>query len=70
MGDRVLEAREIFKTFEEGSQRVEVLKGVSIDVEAGEGVALEGPSGSGQTPALSSPGVVPRPPAGRVAAGL
>ena len=33
---KVLEARIVRKTFEEGSQRVEVLRGVSLDVAAGE----------------------------------
>ena len=45
---------DVTKVFEEGSQRVEVLQGVSLDgVSAGEVVALEGPVGLGQDdPAL------------------
>ena len=38
---KVLEARTVRKTFEEGSQRVEVLRGVSLDVSEGEIVSLE-----------------------------
>jgi putative ABC transport system ATP-binding protein len=64
---KVLEARDVFKVFEEGSQRVEVLRGVSLEVSAGEVVALEGPSGSGKTTLLSIMGCILTPTSGRVA---
>jgi putative ABC transport system ATP-binding protein len=62
----VLEANGITKTFVEGRQPVEVLRGVSLAVRAGEIVSLEGPSGSGKSTLLSILGCILTPTSGEV----
>jgi putative ABC transport system ATP-binding protein len=62
----VLEARDVTKTFKEGRESVEVLKGVSLHLSPGEIVSLEGPSGSGKTTFLSILGCILTPTSGSV----
>jgi putative ABC transport system ATP-binding protein len=62
----VLAVERVTKVFEEGRQRVLVLKGITMDVAAGEVVALEGPSGSGKTTLLSIAGCILTPTSGEV----
>jgi putative ABC transport system ATP-binding protein len=66
MSDSVLAVRDVTKVFDEGRQRVHVLKGITMDVAAGEVVALEGPSGSGKTTLLSIMGCILTPSSGEL----
>ena len=59
-----LEAGGITKSFTIGKHRVEVLKGVDLQVREGEWVALLGASGSGKTTLLDIIGTISRPDSG------
>ncbi len=50
--ESAVEAKNIFRTFEIGENRIEVLKGVSLDAKRGEKLFLVGPSGAGKTSLL------------------
>ncbi len=66
MSEAALELVDIVKTFEQGGARLEVLRGASLSVTAGEIVALVGPSGAGKSTLLHIAGLLERPSAGQV----
>jgi putative ABC transport system ATP-binding protein len=53
--------RDVHKNFTRGSERIEVLKGVTLDIPAGDFLALMGPSGSGKTTLLNLMGGLDAP---------
>jgi putative ABC transport system ATP-binding protein len=57
---------DVHKYFQRGSERVEVLKGLTLDVPQGEFLALMGPSGSGKTTLLNLIAGLDRPSEGEV----
>jgi lipoprotein-releasing system ATP-binding protein len=58
------QARALTKTFVQGSTRLEILKGVDLDLTRGEMVAIVGTSGTGKTTLLQILGGLDRPTSG------
>jgi len=65
MGNLV-EIRGLTKTYQRGSEKIEVLHGIELDIPRGDFVALMGPSGSGKTTLLNLIGGLDSPTAGSV----
>ena len=66
MSNVVLEAKNITKTFTDGKTDVAVLKGLSLQVEAGQFISIVGSSGSGKSTLLHVLGGLDRPSNGEV----
>uniref|UniRef100_A0A7C2P436 ABC transporter ATP-binding protein n=1 Tax=Schlesneria paludicola TaxID=360056 RepID=A0A7C2P436_9PLAN len=66
MTDAIVDVQNAYKEYTRGSERVEVLKGVSMKILRGEFVALIGPSGSGKTTLLNLIAGLDNPTQGKV----
>ena len=66
-GDPIITLRDVTKVYRQGSVDIHALRGLSLDVEAGEFTAICGPSGSGKTTTLNLIGALDAMTSGSIA---
>ena len=64
--DSLISVRDISKTYRRGSEEIQVLQGLNLDVDKGDFVAFMGPSGSGKTTLLNLLGGLDVPTHGKI----
>ena len=64
--DPLVRVRDVHKHFTRGNERIDVLKGVNLEIPQGDFLALMGPSGSGKTTLLNLMGGLDTPTGGNV----
>ncbi len=66
MPDKAIALENLDLSLGSGAARVHILKGISLDVDAGEAIGLVGPSGSGKSTLLMTMAGLERPDSGRI----
>ena len=61
-----IELKNVYRSFKQGNQTLEVLKGINLDIEKGEIIALIGPSGAGKSTLLQIAGLLEKPTQGEI----
>ncbi len=62
----ILELKNLHRSFKQGGQKLEVLRGVNLKIGKGEVVALIGPSGAGKSTMLQITGLLDQPTGGEI----
>lgn len=65
-GEVLVRARDLHKVFHRGSERIDVLQGLDLEIPRGDFLALMGPSGSGKTTLLNLLGGLDQPTQGTI----
>jgi putative ABC transport system ATP-binding protein len=65
----LVNVRDLHKVYHRGGERIDVLKGVNLDIPGGDFLALMGPSGSGKTTLLNLLGGLDTPSEGSITVG-
>jgi putative ABC transport system ATP-binding protein len=66
MNNLAIKAEELVKIYGKGEAKTYALRGVNLDIERGDYVAIMGPSGSGKSTLLNLMGALDRPTSGKV----